>query len=199
VPFLRKDEPTEAPRPDVRAVLDAAVQRTAHARDPAVRMVLGRLHRSAVEAGTAATHTVDARELFAGRALEEGAIAPLFDAIDKARRTMVSAVRASGAQPAAVAGAQRQIATASQRLAGALAALVVDASQPMSEKLRETIRETGELRTQVGKNEARLAELERKFATVYDPLAGKGFAEHGDDATERNRVPRPSRPTRGGR
>jgi hypothetical protein len=47
------------------------------------------------------------------------------------------------------------------------------AAMPGAEKLRDAMKETAALRTQVGKNEAKLAELERSFATVYDPLAGK--------------------------
>ncbi len=173
MPFLRKERTPEAAAPEVRAVLDAAL-RTAmqRAREPAVHDLLARLHRLAGEAASAAAVSVDARDIFAVRPLEERAIAPVFDALDRARRMLIDAVRGGPATPEQVA-ALRELALAAHRLAASIAGLVVEAAQPGSDKLREAVKDTTALRGEVGKNEARLAELERKFATVYDPMAGK--------------------------
>jgi protein phosphatase len=205
MPFLARETPPEAAAPEVKAVLDAASRGAMGSqRDPVVRDVLGRLHRSAVEAATAAAMSVHARELFGVRAVEERSVAPLFDAIDRARRAMVVAIHTAPGHGSARSGAQRQLATASHRLASALAALIVEAAQPGAEKLKETMKETAELRAQVGKNEAKLAELERAFATVYDPLAGKIAAEHAGAPSGPIHAPwspgsrRGSRPTRRG-
>jgi len=174
LPLLRADTPSDAAAPEVKAVLDLAMRAVAgQERDAVVRDVLGRLHRSAVEAASAAAMSVHARELFGVRSLEERAIAPLFDAVERARRTLIRAIRGGNAYPAAQVGAQRQLATAAQRLTASLAALVVEAAAPGAEKLREAVKETAELRAAVGTNEVRLAELERHFVTAYDPLAGR--------------------------
>ena len=205
MPFLARETAPEAAGPEVKAVLDAAARAAGdRERDPLVRDVLGRLHRSASEAASAAVMSVHARELFGVRALEERSVAPLFDAIDRARRALVTTIHTAPGHGGARAGAQRQLATASHRLASALAGLIVEAAQPGAEKLREATQETAALRAQVGKNEAKLAELERAFATVYDPLAGKIAAEHASGASGPVHAPwspgsrRPSRPTRRG-
>jgi serine/threonine protein phosphatase PrpC len=175
MPLLRRDEPIEAAAPEVKAVLDAAVfAARRRERDPLVGDVLARLHRGAVEAANAATVAVDARELFGVRPVEERTVAPLFDAVDRARRALVVALRrATDFSPTAQAGAHRQITIASHRLASSIAFLVVEAAAPGAEKLRQAVEETAALRAEVGKHEARVAELERRFATVWDPLAGK--------------------------
>ena len=184
MPLLRKDAPIDAAPPEVKQVLDTAVRAAAGVeRDPLVRDVLARLHRSAVEASTSAAMSVHARELFGVRSLEDRAVAVLFDAIDRARRGTIAAIRKANVYPGAAAGAHRQLAAASQRLAGAIAALVVEAAAPGAEKLREAMKETAALRAEVGKLEARLAELERSVATVWDPLAGKiAYDAHRGDS-----------------
>ena len=205
VPFLAREQPIEAAGPEVKAVLDAAVRAAgAKERDAIVRDVLVRLQKSAAEAATGAQMSVHARELFGVRPIEERSVAPLFDAIDKSRRAMVTAIHTAAGHGAARAGAQRALAIASHRLASALAALVVEAAQPGVDALKETMKETAALRAQVGKNEAKLAELERAFATVYDPLAGKIAHEHSSGSSGPVHAPwspgrtRPARPTRKG-
>jgi protein phosphatase len=173
MPFLRNDKKPEAAAPEVRPVLDAALRAAMQReRDPAVHDLLARLHRLAVDVAPAAAVTVDARDLFAIRPLEDRTISPLFDAIDRARRGLIDAVRGGPATAVQVA-AVRQLALAAHRLAASIAGLVVEAAQPGSDKLREAVKQTSALRSEVGKTEARIAALERKFATVYDPMAGK--------------------------
>ncbi len=176
MPFLRKEATSEAASPEVRPVLDAALRAAMQReRDPAVHDLLTRLHGLACEAAPTAAVTVAARDLFGVRALEERAIAPLFDALDRARRALIGTIHSSqgGAATPVQVAALRQLALAAHRLAASISGLVVEAAQPGSDKLREAVKQTSALRGQVGKNEARLAELERKFATVYDPMAGK--------------------------
>lgn len=178
VPFQRRDRPGEAAPPDVQTVLDAAARAAMRAdRDPVVRDLVSRLHQCAVHAGSAGHVEHHAQEVLGGRGVDERATAALFDAADRARRALVTALHAGAAPSAARAGALRQLAVASSRLASAIAALVFAAAAPGAEQLRAATRQTAELRAQVGKNEARLAELERRFATVYDPMAGRIAAE----------------------
>jgi serine/threonine protein phosphatase PrpC len=211
MPLARGDRQSEAAAPEVKAVLDHAMRAIAGSeRDAVAKDVLARLHRSAVEAASPTAMSLHARELFGVRALEERGVAPLFDAVERARRQLAAGIRKINAIPAAQVGAHRQLAIAAQRLAGAIAALVVEAAAPGAEKLKEVMRDTGQLRAQVGKNEARLAELERRFATVYDPLAGRIADPPSGPVTVPQSLPpvhapfspgarrRPGGPTRGG-
>ncbi|MCA9679921.1 MAG: serine/threonine-protein phosphatase, partial [Myxococcales bacterium] len=74
MPFLRNDRAPEPAGPEVRPVLDAAL-RVAVGRggDAALHDLLTRLHRLAVDASPPAAVTVQARELFGVRQLEERA------------------------------------------------------------------------------------------------------------------------------
>jgi hypothetical protein len=106
-----------------------------------------------------------ARELFGVRALEESGVSPLFDALDQARAAFVLGLRRAGGDPQVAVAVMRRIAQAQLGLAAALAGLVVESAAPNSERLKDALRETASLRAEVASNEARLAELERTFAT----------------------------------
>jgi hypothetical protein len=63
----------------------------------------------------------------------------------------------------------RALSTAHQRLVGATTGLVLEAVNPVSDRLREVQAVTAELRTAVAKAARRRADLERRFATIVDP------------------------------
>jgi len=103
------------------------------------------------------------------RVVDEAGLTPLFDALDHARGQHVAAVRMVTAGAAVKAAALRRVAAAYQKLTAGVATLVVESVAPAAEHLREVARETARLRGEVAKNESRIAELERQFATVVDP------------------------------
>jgi len=153
--------------PEVRAHMQAVAQT---ARDmvgggktPA-RAAVDAVLRAALEPTGAATPAMLARELFGVRPIEEAAITPLFDGLDQARGAYVTALRRAGGDPAVAVAAMRRMAAAESELAAAIAALAVEAAAPTSDRLKDSMRETAALRTEVGRTEARLAELERRLA-----------------------------------
>jgi hypothetical protein len=120
------------------------------------------------------------------RTLDEAGVTPLFDALDHARTAHIEGVRGSSAPPVVKAAALRRVAAAYQRLSAGIASLVVESAAPAAEQLREVVRETARLRAEVSGNEARIAELERQFATVVDPSAPADMATSPGSATVRD-------------
>ncbi|HVK77072.1 MAG TPA: protein phosphatase 2C domain-containing protein [Kofleriaceae bacterium] len=181
IPYLRAPAPaTEVPAPEVGAVLDVARRRAlaqpAAAAGAGDRALFARAvehaHRVAgTTGGDGSDAAVAARELWDVRTLDEAGVSPLFDALDHARRAHLDAVRAAAAAVPARAAALRRVAAAYQRLSAGIATLVVGSVAPAAEHLREVGRETARLRSQVSQNEARIAELERRLATVVDAAA----------------------------
>ncbi len=102
------------------------------------------------------------------RSLDEAGVTPLFDALDAARAAHVDAVRAVPGAAGGKVAALRRLAAAYQQLSSTIASLVVEAVAPTAEGLREAAAATASLRAQVTKNERRVADLERKFATIID-------------------------------
>lgn len=175
VPFMRAVvPPPEVPAPEVQQLLDAARRRAlarpaAGAADRALyARAIDHAHQVAGSSTDGSDAALAARELFDVRALDEAGIAPLYDALDAARTAHVDAVRAVPGPPAGKVAALRRLAAAYQRLSGTMAGLIVESVAPTAEQLREAAAETTRLREQVTKNERRIADLERKFATIID-------------------------------
>ena len=74
------------------------------------------------------------------------------------------AARAIEADPEVKAAAIRRVAAAHQGLSNALAVLIADACQPITDTLKESADETASLRAEVGRGEAKIADLERRLA-----------------------------------
>nr|MBP6847789.1 hypothetical protein [Kofleriaceae bacterium] len=125
-------------------------------------------HRVATAASEGGDAGLAARELFDVRSLDEAGVTPLFDALDAARAAHVDAVRAVPGAAGGKVAALRRLAAAYQQLSSTIASLVVEAVAPTAEGLREAAAATASLRAQVTKNERRVADLERKFATIID-------------------------------
>jgi protein phosphatase len=129
---------------------------------------------SAIEAiatdteGTAVA-VMGARDLYGVRTVDEAGIGPLFDALDRTRILITTAVRTLDAAPAAIGATLLRVSVAHQRLVSACAGLVIEAASPAKDKLREAQAQTAELRVQVARWEKKLGELERKFSTLVDP------------------------------
>lgn len=203
VPFMRAvAPPPEVPAPDVQALLEAA-RRRALARPASGtfdRVLYNRAVDHAHQAATSATEAdlaVAARELFDVRALDEAGITPLYDALDAARNAHVDAVRAVPGAPAGKVAALRRLCAAYQRLSGTMAGLIVESVAPTAELLREAAAQTARLREQVTKNERRVADLEKKFATIIDDeLPGGMRYDLGLDRPAPRKEPPPVPPRR---
>lgn len=207
VPFMRAVEaPPAPPGPDVQQLLDGA-RRRALGRPAATqdRALFGRAiehsHRIATAASDAEAAVI-ARELFDVRSLDEAGVGPLYDALDAARAAHVDAVRAVPGAVGAKVVALRRLAGAYQRLSSAITGLIVDAVAPTAEALQAAAATTAELRAQVARNERKVADLERKFATIIDDdlPAGMRFdlgLDRGKRSTEPPPLPRrrPSKET----
>lgn len=120
-------------------------------------------------AGNFAAAVLSARELYGVRTVDPAGVMPLYDALDQARILIAASVHQLRAPQPIRVRALRALSTAHQRLVGATTGLVLEASGPISERLREAQAVTGELRDAVARAERRRADLERKFATVVDP------------------------------
>ncbi len=183
VPYLRAPAPIDVPAPDVAVVLEAARRRAqagpAPGRGGGDRALYARAIDHAHKVATASGANdagLAARELWDVRTLDEAGVTPLFDALDHARSAHIDGVRSSSPTSPVSAAALRRVAAAYQRLSAGIASLVVESVAPAAEQLREVVRETARLRAEVSKNEVRIADLERAFATVVDPAAPADMA-----------------------
>lgn len=159
----------DAPSPNVLACLDRALE---NARSELVRAAakqttldcLAKAHFSAIDHSGESDMLNPARELYGSRMLVESGVSPLLEALDDARRFHLGAARAVESDEEVKAAAVRRIAAAHQGLFNAVAFLIADACQPITDGLKAAAEETASLRAQVGRGEAKIAELERKLS-----------------------------------
>ena len=186
IPFLRPDRPVSNSGISAE-ILDAvgktitiARARTAP-RAELVKQVLGALEAIAAD-GTAnfGTAVLSAREIYGVRAVDDTGIMPLFDALDQARILVAASVHQIQATEVIRARVLRALSVAHQRLGGATTGLVLEATLPYSERLREIQAITTELRDQVATAEQTRSSLERQAATNIDfslPWGARGTTE----------------------
>ena len=163
----------DPPSPEVRDCLDGAmataterVRAESRPEEAGVVMdALQRAHRAAAEHAGQLDGASAARELFGTRSLGEPAIAPLLDALDRARMIHMRAVRSSSADKEVRAAAFRSIVTAHRLLCTSTAHMVVDAGRPLADKLRAAAQDVVALRERVGENEQQIQRLERRYST----------------------------------
>jgi PPM family protein phosphatase len=175
IPFLRPDRPVTVSGVSSE-ILDAigktvviALARTSP-RSELVKQVLRALETIACEGGgNFATAVLAARELYGVRAVDDNGIMPLFDALDTARIVTASSVHQIQTTDQVRAKVLTALSTAHQRLVGATTGLVLEATLPFSDRLREVQEVTAQLRDEVARAERRRAALERKHATNVDP------------------------------
>ncbi len=164
----------------IEKTLTIARARTAP-RAELVKQVLGALEAIASDgASSFATSVLAARELYGVRTVDDNGVMPLFDALDQARILTASSVHQIVVPEHIRARALRAISAAHQRLVGATTGLVLEATAPFTDKLRESQAMTSQLRDQVANAEKKRAELERTFATGVDaslPWGARGTTE----------------------
>jgi hypothetical protein len=129
-------------------------------------------HEAAVEAAWDADMLISARELYGTRAQNESSVTPLLDALEEARLIHLDAVNTQHAAEDVRAAAMRRLALAHMGLSSAVAILVVEAGQPISDTLREIADRTASLRAEVGRGEIRISELERDYVKRRNRKAG---------------------------
>ncbi len=186
IPFLRSDRPITNPGESaevmsaIEKTLTIARARTAP-RAELVKQVLTGLESVAMDsAGNFAASVIAARDLYGLRTVDDAGVMPLFDALDQARILTASSVHQIQATAATRARVLRVVSAAHQRLVSATTGLVLEATAPYSDKLRESQAVTSELRDKVAKVERQRAELERRFATNVDaslPWGSRGTTE----------------------
>ncbi len=186
IPFLRPDRPLT--QSGVSSdVLDAIGKTMTIARarttpqSDLVREVLSALESIASDGGgNFATAVLSARDLYGVRPVDDAGVMPLFDALDSARIIAAASVHEIQATDAVRAKALLALSTAHQRLVGATTGIVLEASIPYTERLREVAAVTSDLRDQVAAAERRRAALEREHATNVDsslPWGSRGTTQ----------------------
>lgn len=178
VPYMRAMK-VDPPSPAVVHFLDQAL---AAARAQLQRLVdkagastcLGLAHR--VCGDSVGDASLAARELFAGRTLEEQGITNMLEDMETARAVHIEALKSTSGDRPVRAAALRRVCNAHQRIYCAVARLIVDAGRPISDSLHAAAERTAQLRTRLGQGEARLAKMERMMATSVD-LAPPGWKQ----------------------
>jgi protein phosphatase len=176
IPFVsaRRAMTDESGKPEILGAVRGAI-RTARARarglakPDLIDETLTAIEAIATDTEGTAVAVMGARDLYGVRTVDEAGVGPLFDALDRTRILLTTAVRELTAAPSAVAATLLRVSVAHQRLVGACAALVIEAASPARDKLREAQAQTADLRLQVARWEKKFGELERKFSTVVDP------------------------------
>jgi protein phosphatase len=121
-----------------------------------------RAHKAALEHGGTLDGAMTGRELFGGVGFGDPGSGPLLDALDRARRAHVQAVREGSGAVDVKGAALWRVATAHRLLCTGIARLLVEAGRPITDRLRETAEITAALRRKVGENEQHIAGFERR-------------------------------------
>jgi len=171
VPFMRS---TRAPTLDgevseaLTKALTVARGRTSP-RAELVKQILVALEAIANDdTGTNTAAVAAARDIYGVRPVDDTGVMPLFDALDQARVISTAAVHQITASDAVRASVLHALSSALQRLTGASTALLMEAVRPFSERLRDALQTTSELRDDVAAAERKRAGLESKFASTID-------------------------------
>ena len=103
----------------------------------------------------------EARELYDMRTLDDVGLQPLFEALERVRLLVTTAVHQTRHPDAVKARALRVVSTCHQRLVATVTGLLLDAVAPATQRLRDAQRATAKLRAELERLERRRAELER--------------------------------------
>lgn len=109
----------------------------------------------------------EARELYGMRKLDDVGLQPLFEALERVRLLVTAAVHQTRNPEPIKARALRVVSTCHQRLVATVTGLLLEAVEPVTQRLRDAQRTTGRLRAELERLERR-AELER---TGSGPIA----------------------------
>ncbi|MGE0869646.1 MAG: PP2C family serine/threonine-protein phosphatase [Kofleriaceae bacterium] len=175
IPLIRGDRaPTSSTEPvEVVNALDKTltVARAAvPAGDELVIRVLTAIEAIATDLdGRSGIAAVAARDLYGVRSVDDAGMAPLFEALDRARVLTTAAAHQVKSSQTVRARVMRMTSTAHQRLCWTMTGIVLEAAAPYRDRLRDVRAVTTALREQVANAEERRASLERKLADRVDP------------------------------
>jgi hypothetical protein len=168
-PYMKAVRVDDPPTPEVAAGLDQALAAAqavlsgsgAHG---GASECLQRAHEAAIESTGPTDAELSAIDLVGSSSTDGATVGPLLAALDQARIVHLDAIKRLDVPDPLRAVALRRAALAHRLLMHSVAGLVVESTAPISESLHAAAARTAELRLEVGKGEARLAELERKRA-----------------------------------
>jgi PPM family protein phosphatase len=128
---------------------------------PQASRVVAAAHRSALDSATDLDLAPAVRELYGTRVLGEAALRPLVGSLDRARTRHMRAVRELAEAPSIRLAALRRLATVYEGLMSALALLVVDSAQQVSDRYLRATALSARMRADLARNEARISRLEQ--------------------------------------
>ncbi len=163
----------DPPSPMVVACLEQAVAQCRGAPDdpsaPQAAEVIEAAHRAALDASSEPDMGPALRELLGTRVMGEGALRPLLDSLDRARVRHMRAARELSEAPSIRVAALRRLAAVHEGLMSALALVVVESGQEVSERYARATAISTRMRADTARQEARITQLERELASAADP------------------------------
>ncbi len=157
----------EPPSPMVVACLErAAAQCRGAVEDPSAPQaaeVVEAAHRAALDPSSELDLGPALRELFGTRLMGEGALRPLLDSLDRGRVRHMRAARELSEAPSIRVAALRRLAGVHEGLMSALALLVVESGQEVSERYARATAVSTRRRADMARQEARITRLEREL------------------------------------
>ena len=169
----------EPPTPMVAACLERGWQScrgTAASGDeeaaPQLAQVIEAAHKAALDMSSDLDLAPAMRELFATRLLGEGALRPLLESLSRGRTRHMRAVRELSEAPSIRAAAVGRLAAIHEGLMGALALLVIEAGQEVTERYRRATLVSARMRADLSRQEAQISRLERELAALSGAVTG---------------------------
>jgi serine/threonine protein phosphatase PrpC len=162
----------EPPSPMVVACLEQAVAQCRGVPDdpsaPQAAEVIEAAHRAALDASSDLDMGPALRELLGSRVMGEGALRPLLDSLDRGRVRHMRAARELSEAPSIRVAALRRLAAVHEGLMSALALLVVESGQEVSDRYARATAISTRMRADTARQEARITRLERELASATD-------------------------------
>ena len=176
VPHMRAVQPPP-PAPAILECLDeaynAAVLELQKLRKPGAIEILNRLHGFVREPDTVDVYVISTG-LCAEAHLTEASVLGIFEAMSFARTEHVDALRSLPTVASVKAAALRRITEGHTRLCMHATQLILEAGAPVSRSLQEALVETGNLRTRVSQEEARISAMSVAGRARAQSTSGRG-------------------------
>jgi serine/threonine protein phosphatase PrpC len=133
---------------------------------PQLEQVIEAAHRVALDMSSDLDLAPAMRELFATRLLGEGALRPLLESLGRGRARHIRAVRDLSEAPSIRAAAVCRLAAIHEGLMGALALLVIESAQEVTERYRRATLVSARMRADLSRQESQISKLERELAAM---------------------------------
>jgi serine/threonine protein phosphatase PrpC len=126
-----------------------------------VQRTIAALEATAIDGEDAPAVVAEAREVYGVRTLDDIGLPPLFEALERVRLLVTTAVHQTRHSDAVKCDALRVLSTCHRRLVATITGLILDAVEPSSQRLRDAQRATAYLRDELETLERRRVELDR--------------------------------------